>query len=104
MAKLSTRKDGFAAGYSFSSESSLLTNLVVISTLVIVLLQGRRVFRGSAFLAPLDEQALTEQLQKCDSFACLREVNEAAAGRTRFNFPHFLVVGWPKCATTSLHW
>lgn len=41
----------------------------------------------------------------CRSFACLREAHAAAAGRSdaRFNFPHFIIAGWQKTATTALY-
>ncbi|KAL4430049.1 hypothetical protein ABPG77_004419 [Micractinium sp. CCAP 211/92] len=44
-----------------------------------------------------------QALEKCESLACLRE---AALTRERhpgqFRFPHFFIIGWQKCATTSL--
>ncbi|KAL4443999.1 hypothetical protein ABPG75_011736 [Micractinium tetrahymenae] len=42
-------------------------------------------------------------LQKCESLACLREAaltQERHPGQ--FRFPHFFIIGWQKCATTSL--
>jgi hypothetical protein len=39
----------------------------------------------------------------CRSFACLREAHKRPAGEARFNFPHAMIIGFPKCATTSLY-
>lgn len=36
-------------------------------------------------------------------FSDLRAAHELPPGGTAFNFPHFFIIGFPKCATTSLH-
>lgn len=41
-------------------------------------------------------------VSRCEDFACLRTAHAAGTGGPRFNFPHFMIVGWQKCATTSL--
>ncbi|GBG00545.1 hypothetical protein Rsub_13332 [Raphidocelis subcapitata] len=39
----------------------------------------------------------------CDTFECLRKAHALPpAQQERFNFPHALILGYPKCATTSL--
>lgn len=52
--------------------------------------------------APPRLEAAAALLRTCETLACLRAVH-AAAGPTRFNFPHFVVAGYHKSATTSLH-
>ncbi|KAL4443805.1 hypothetical protein ABPG75_011542 [Micractinium tetrahymenae] len=65
-----------------------------------------------ASLAALD--GLTEQqrqqadayaaaLAACTDFACLRRVNDMPRAPGQFHFPHFMVIGFPKCATTSIY-
>ena len=44
-------------------------------------------------------QAL-EAISRCKSFACLRQERTGLA--TRFRFPHWFLVGFRKCATTSI--
>ncbi|GBF96609.1 hypothetical protein Rsub_09355 [Raphidocelis subcapitata] len=57
--------------------------------------------------APLSRHGLSLSarlfvLSKCKTFACLRTVNALPAGGAKFNFPHAMIIGFPKCATTSL--
>lgn len=37
------------------------------------------------------------------TFDCIREAHDLPPGDAKFNFPHFMLVGWPKTATTSLY-
>ena len=46
---------------------------------------------------------MLEALRSCEDFACLRAAHVAPRGAARFNFPHFVIIGWQKAATTSLH-
>lgn len=43
------------------------------------------------------------KLKDCRSYSCLQEVHAVTRGRTAFNFPHFFLIGWQKCATTSIN-
>ena len=38
--------------------------------------------------------AMLAKLGSCESFACLREAHELGAGENKYNFPHFIIVGW----------
>jgi hypothetical protein len=40
---------------------------------------------------------------KCQTLACIIKAHDRLQGRTRFNFPHFFLIGWQKCATTSVN-
>jgi hypothetical protein len=42
-------------------------------------------------------------LSKCRKYECIKKAHHEIAGRTRFNFPHFFLIGWQKCATTSVN-
>ncbi|GBF98908.1 hypothetical protein Rsub_11546 [Raphidocelis subcapitata] len=44
-----------------------------------------------------------EGVARCSTIPCLREAHELPAGGGRFNFPHAMIIGFPKCATTSLY-
>ena len=48
------------------------------------------------------EETLAE-LSTCTSIKCIIRVHDKLDGRTRFNLPHFFLVGWQKCATTSVN-
>lgn len=48
-------------------------------------------------------EAYTAALAACSDFACLRRANELPRAPGQFRFPHFMVVGFPKCATTSIY-
>ena len=50
---------------------------------------------------PLD--SILDRLAKCDTFDCVNEAHTLINGRTKFNFPHYFLVGWQKCATTSVN-
>jgi len=62
--------------------------------------------------APIDKTAVrarrsldrVEAVRGCDTFECLRIAHEKPAGKATFNFPHFMIVGFQKSATTSLHY
>ena len=45
-----------------------------------------------------------EALRGCDTFECLRIAHDKPAGKATKNFPHFMIVGFQKSATTSLHY
>ncbi|GBF94417.1 hypothetical protein Rsub_07231 [Raphidocelis subcapitata] len=51
----------------------------------------------------VDGNARAAAVAACRSFACLRAAHKLPAGAARFNFPHAMIVGFPKCATTSLY-
>lgn len=41
-------------------------------------------------------------LQTCETLKCLRDAHQQPKGEAKYNFPHFMIAGWSKCATTSL--
>jgi hypothetical protein len=43
-----------------------------------------------------------EALAQCDTLECLRHAHAQPRAHPTFNFPHFLVIGFQKAATTSL--
>lgn len=45
---------------------------------------------------------LLEDLGRCETTRCMRRVGGKLVGKTRFNVPHFFIIGWQKCATTSV--
>lgn len=47
-------------------------------------------------------QAL-ERLQKCSTISCIQESHKKLKGKTKFNAPHFFLIGFQKCATTSVN-
>jgi hypothetical protein len=61
--------------------------------------------------ASRDESLLNSYLSglaACRNFACLRAGHAAVANsssgvRFKYNFPHFLIVGWQKTASTALY-
>lgn len=62
--------------------------------------------------APIDKTAVrarrsldrVEAVRGCHTLQCLRVAHEKPAGKATFNFPHFMIVGFQKSATTSLHY
>lgn len=44
-----------------------------------------------------------EALRTCETLRCVRDAHLQPKGPARFNFPHFIIAGWPKAATTSLY-
>lgn len=54
----------------------------------------------------LQEDNLDEvlaELAACTSVRCVIRAHDKIDGRTRFNLPHFFLIGWQKCATTSVN-
>ena len=49
------------------------------------------------------DSTMLEALANCSDFECLRTAHTLPRGSARFNFPHFLIIGWQKAGTTSLH-
>ena len=58
--------------------------------------------RATNFSDPDIRNALMD-LQWCQSYECVQTQHELLKGKTRFNFPHFFLIGWQKCATTSIN-
>lgn len=54
-------------------------------------------------LPPMTLDEALEYLGKCETFECVRRAHYAIDGRSRFNFPHYFLSGWQKCATTSVN-
>lgn len=50
-----------------------------------------------------DVNDVLEELSQCETLHCAIKAHDKLAGRTRFNFPHFFLIGWQKCATTSVN-
>ncbi|PSC68106.1 sulfotransferase [Micractinium conductrix] len=48
-------------------------------------------------------QAFTAAVSACANFRCLRQANKLPRAPGQFRFPHFMVIGFPKCATTSIY-
>ena len=53
--------------------------------------------------ASKDENGFTSMLAQCRTLECLRIAHELPRREDQFNFPHALIVGWQKSATTSLY-
>ena len=43
------------------------------------------------------------ELGHCSSFECIQHSHERLKNHTKFNLPHFMILGWQKCATTSIY-
>ena len=54
-------------------------------------------------LLAVDFDTALNQLSQCETFDCIKQVHPNLAGHARFNFPHFFLIGWQKCATTSVN-
>lgn len=50
-----------------------------------------------------DVNDVLHEMSQCETFHCAIRAHDKLAGRTRFNFPHFFLIGWQKCATTSVN-
>lgn len=44
-----------------------------------------------------------EALKSCKDMVCVHEAHKLPKKEAKFNFPHFLIIGFQKAATTSLH-
>ena len=44
-----------------------------------------------------------DALATCETFKCLKEAHLQPRGVAKFNFPHFMIAGYSKSATTSLY-
>lgn len=44
-----------------------------------------------------------QAIATCDTFECVRDAHRQPRKGARFNFPHFMIIGWQKSATTSLY-
>jgi hypothetical protein len=45
---------------------------------------------------------MVEAVRGCRTLECIKMAHTRPAGLAKFNFPHFLMIGWQKTATTSL--
>jgi hypothetical protein len=51
----------------------------------------------------LAEKSFLSALQSCTDMVCIKNAHKLPKGDAKFNFPHFLIIGFQKAATTSLH-
>jgi hypothetical protein len=49
------------------------------------------------------EKSFLSALQSCTDMVCIKSAHELPKENAKFNFPHFLIIGFQKAATTSLH-
>lgn len=49
------------------------------------------------------KRSFLSALKSCTDMVCVREAHELPKEDAEFNFPHFLIIGFQKAATTSLH-
>jgi hypothetical protein len=52
--------------------------------------------------SPEVQEGLTE-LRACTSLECIKNVHKKLVGKTKFNAPHYFLIGFQKCATTSVN-
>lgn len=53
----------------------------------------------------IDEETVKalEYLKSCRTLECIKKAHKNLQGRTKFNAPHFFLIGFQKCATTSVN-
>ena len=44
-----------------------------------------------------------QELKACTTLECIGKVHKKLAGKTKFNAPHYFLIGFQKCATTSVN-
>jgi len=44
-----------------------------------------------------------EALSTCETFKCITDAHKQPMDGIKYNFPHFMIAGWSKSATTSLY-
>lgn len=44
-----------------------------------------------------------EALNTCETLKCVSDAHKQPKGAAKYNFPHFMIAGWSKSATTSLY-
>ena len=49
------------------------------------------------------EMTFLEALPTCETFKCLRDAHLQPKGDAKYNFPHFIIAGYSKSASTSLY-
>ncbi len=49
------------------------------------------------------EMPFLEALSDCETLNCVRDAHRQPRGGAKFNYPHFMIAGWSKSATTSLY-
>lgn len=59
--------------------------------------------RGSSQQHSQEVQLALQQLRACTSLECIGKAHEKLAGKTKFNAPHYFLIGFQKCATTSVN-
>ena len=61
---------------------------------------------GSSDAPPEAEPAVQkalEELKACKSLDCIGKAHKKLKGKTKFNAPHYFLIGFQKCATTSVN-
>lgn len=52
---------------------------------------------------PATVPSMLQTLMRCQTLECIKVAHSRSREPGTFNFPHFLIIGWQKTATTSLH-
>jgi len=49
------------------------------------------------------DMSFVDAIATCTTLECLRDAHLQPKGQAKFNFPHFMIIGFQKAATTSLY-
>ena len=60
------------------------------------------IFRDASLHRARRSKDMVEAIRGCRTFQCVKMAHTRPPGLAKFNFPHFLMIGWQKTATTSL--
>lgn len=69
---------------------------------LVIKIQGEPLKAAGSWRWPPGTQFLGA-LKTCETFNCVRDAHLQHRGNATFNYPHFLIGGWSKSATTSLY-
>jgi hypothetical protein len=58
---------------------------------------------AAAAAVPPELRKDLDALARCETLDCVSRAGARLRGRARFNAPHFMILGWQKCATTSIY-
>ncbi len=102
VALLATRSSGPAAGAAAAPPASRTQIRAAGSTTAAAAAAAAAAAPAASWRFPAATPFL-EALATCETFRCVRDAHLQPRGPAAFNYPHFMIAGWSKSATTSLH-
>ena len=99
---MSEDSDGWLATIDPDSEAARIEALHEMMGVKAIGPDGHSNFRDVSMHRARRAKDIIEAIRGCQTFECLQMAHTRPPGPAKYNFPHFIMIGWQKTATTSI--